>query len=29
VLPGIGNLDEAGATAALIFALRYLFSRRR
>lgn len=28
ILPGIGNLDEAGATTALIFALRYLFTRR-
>jgi uncharacterized membrane protein YkvA (DUF1232 family) len=29
ILPGIGNLDEAGATAALLFALRYLFRSRR
>ena len=28
-LPGVGNLDEAGATALVIFALRYLFTRRR
>jgi hypothetical protein len=26
-LPGIGNLDEAGATALLIFGLRYLLRR--
>lgn len=29
VLPGVGNLDEAGAAALLIFAVRYLFARRR
>ena len=28
-LPGIGNLDEAGATALLIFGLRYFLARRR
>lgn len=27
-LPGIGNLDEAGATALLILCLRYLLRRR-
>ena len=27
--PGIGNLDEAGAAALLIFGLRYLLVRRR
>lgn len=27
--PGIGNLDEAGAAALLIFGLRYLLLRRR
>lgn len=27
--PGIGNLDEAGAAALLIFGLRYLLARRR
>lgn len=26
-LPGVGNLDEAGATALLIFGLRYLLRR--
>ena len=26
--PGIGNLDEAGATALVIFGLRYLLRRR-
>lgn len=26
-LPGVGNLDEAGAAAMLIFGLRYLFRR--
>ncbi|HVS17830.1 MAG TPA: hypothetical protein VMT18_04455 [Planctomycetota bacterium] len=26
-LPGVGNLDEAGATAILIFGLRYLLRR--
>lgn len=26
-LPGIGNLDEAGAAALLIFGLRYLLRR--
>lgn len=26
-LPGLGNLDEAGATALLIFGLRYLLRR--
>ena len=29
VAPGIGNLDEAGATALVIFGLRYLLSRKR
>ena len=29
LMPGIGNLDEAGATAAVIFALRTLFRRGR
>ena len=28
-LPGIGNLDEAGAAALLIFGLRYFLARRR
>jgi hypothetical protein len=28
-LPGIGNLDEAGAAAMLIFGLRYFLARRR
>ncbi len=27
-LPGLGNLDEAGAAALLIFGLRYLVGRR-
>jgi hypothetical protein len=27
--PGVGNLDEAGAAALLIFGLRYLLVRRR
>lgn len=29
VIPIIGNLDEAGAGAALVFALSYLFRGRR
>lgn len=29
VVPGFGNLDEAGAAALLIFGLRYLLARRR
>jgi hypothetical protein len=29
VAPGIGNLDEAGAAALLIFGLRYLLARKR
>lgn len=28
-LPGVGNLDEAAATALILFGLRYLFTRRR
>ena len=28
-IPGVGNLDEAGAAALLIFGLRYLLVRRR